>query len=126
MYVVPRRPRDLASPPNLKTQNVTLPKLAWPWMNVGRVRDTVPVHSCVVGKKWLLRFGVLRGMWFGSIFVHWLFGGIMVGFLVVLFVTLLSFLAMPGLSCFLRVKLPKHTNHGTPQITTRCYLRMLA
>ena len=37
-------------------------------------------------------------------FVRWPFGGSMVGLLVVLFVPLLlSFLAMPGLCCFLRV-----------------------
>ena len=64
------------------------------------------VVRCVfVGKECLLLCGVSDDRCIGFSFVCWLFGGCMVGLLVVLFLPLLlsSFLAMPGLYRFLLV-----------------------
>ena len=71
------------------------------------VRCALCVVCCVfVGKECLLLCGVSDDRRIGFSFVRWLFGGCMVGLLVVLFVPLLlSFLAMPGLCRFLRVTL---------------------
>ena len=57
-----------------------------------------------VGKECLLLCGVSDDRYIGFSFVRWLFGGCMVGLLVVLFVPLLlSLSAMPGLCRFLCV-----------------------
>ena len=63
------------------------------------------VVRCVfVVEECLLMSGVSDDRCIGFSFVRWLFGGCMVGLLVVLFVPLLlSFLAMPGLCCLLCV-----------------------
>ena len=56
------------------------------------------------GKECLLLCGVSDDRYIGFSFVRWLFGGCMVGLLVILFVpVLLLFLAMPGLCRFPRV-----------------------
>ena len=78
---------------------------SWPWMSVGRLRVTLFVRCAFVGKECLLLCGVSDDRFIAYNFVCWLFGGCMVG-LVVLFVPLLlSFLAMPGLCRFLGVTL---------------------
>ena len=63
----------------------------------------------------------------GFSFVIWLFGGSMVGLLVVLLVLLLSScLAMPGLHCFLFVTPPRNTKDRkhllclTPHVDPQC------
>ena len=84
-------------------------------------------RAVFVGKESLLLCGVSDDRCIGFTFVRWLFGGCMVGLLVILFVTLLlSFSAMHGLCCFLRVlhgeskkvlaPPSKTTEHGTPTI----------
>ena len=69
---------------------------------------------CVVfvGKECLLMCGVSDGRCLAFSFVRWLFGGSMFGLIVVLPLWL-SFLAMPGLCCFLRVT-PRHASMPTP------------
>ena len=67
---------------------------------------------CVfIGKECLLMCGVSDDRCTGYSAVRWLFGSSMVGLFVALFVPLfLSFLAMPGLCCFLRVTHNTKTN----------------
>ena len=74
---------------------------------VGRLRNTVPVRCglCVHGDGVPADvYGASDDWCTGYSGVRWLFGCGLVGLLVVLIVPLfLSFLAMPGLCCFLRV-----------------------
>ena len=121
--------RDGLTCSNGRAQSSCCPVLgtfSWPRMSVGSLR--VAMRFVLVGKESLLLCGVSddRCTGLGFSFVLWLFGGCMVGWLVVLFVPwLLSFSAMTGLCCFLHVTLvvmQAHTGATNPTQLACCWL----
>ena len=88
---------------------VVVRTFSWPWMSVGRLRDTVPVRCdlCVHGDGVLANVCGALDNWCTGLQCCSLAVWLWLGWLVVLIVPwFLSLLALPGLCCFLRVTHP--------------------